>query len=78
LAVEHFIAVAHYTLPTEIADSTDSIDDLNRAVAAISQAAAVKDQVGCDLMKIRQYSLKGAEISVDIRQDRDAQTLLFA
>ena len=51
----------------------DLIDDFRRVRSAVSQIAAMNDAVRCNLPQISENCLKGAQVAVNIRNDRDSQ-----
>ena len=66
---KHFIRIADHALPAEIANA---VHNLRGTCAAVSQIAAVKDQVGRGLPQIRQNGLKRGSVAVDVGNDCDA------
>jgi hypothetical protein len=66
---KHFIGIAEYAWPAEIADL---IDNPGGARSALGQIAAVHNQVGGGLPQILQDCLEGGAIAVNVGNDRDA------
>ena len=66
---KHFIGIARYSLPAEVANA---IDNLRRTGSGVSQVAAMEDQVGRSLLQIREDCLKRGSVAVDVGDDRDA------
>ena len=69
---KHFIRIADHALPAEIANA---IHNLGGTRSAVSQIAAVEDQVGRGLPQIRQDCLKRGSVAVDVGYDCDAHSL---
>ena len=67
---EHFIRIANHALPAKIANL---IHNSQGTGSAVSQIAAVEDQVGRGLPQIRQDCLKRGSVAVDVGYDGDAQ-----
>jgi hypothetical protein len=65
-----FIRIADHALPPEVANL---VHNLHGTCSAISQIAAVEDQVGSSLLQVRQDSLKRGPVAVDVGYDSDAR-----
>jgi|SRR5579872_5137319 len=65
---KHFIRIAHHALLAEIANP---VHNFHRTGSSISQIAAVQDQVGRGLPKIRQNRLKSGPVAMDVGDDGD-------
>ena len=70
---KHFIRIANHALPAEIANA---VHNLHGTRSAVSQIAAVEDQVGRSLPQIRQDCLKGGSVAVDVGYDCDAHQIV--
>src|SRR5579872_1057139 len=66
---QHFVHVAHHSLPAKIADA---VHNLRWTSATVGQIAAVKNQVGRSLSQVGEDSFEGGQISMDVGYDGDA------